>query len=107
MASLIFTLNEIGINKFEKYISTKKLDISNEVNGLFQNNIKDIYKTLKTSPVTTCYQVGECNLYWTWYIYKGKYSKIYLVKFYMGEDIHEMYYVDDTIITKYFWQFKS
>jgi hypothetical protein len=103
MSTTNFTINE---NKFEEYISTKQLNVSNDVNGQFQNNIKDIYKTLKTSPITSCFQVGECNLYWLWYIYKSKNSNIYLIKCYLGKDIHEMYYVDDTIINKYFWQFK-
>jgi hypothetical protein len=107
MESLIFTLTESGINKFEDYISTKQLNISNEVNGQFQNSIKDVYKTLKTSPVTTCYHIGECNLYWMWYIYKSKNSKIYLIKSYMGKYIYKIYYVDDDIITRYFWQFKE
>ena len=101
----IFNLNEKGITMFEKYIATTNVTDppSSRVDISFYRAITpNYYEILNTSPVTTCYHVGENCLYWAWYIYKSKSSKIYLIQVYLGADIADMYYIDNASFTKLF-----
>ena len=105
----IFNLTETGITMFEQYIATKNVNAPpDDISGTYYNIIRPIYyDTLKTSPVTTCYHVGEYNIYWMCYIYKSKNSKIYMVELYLGKDIEKMYCVNDVIFEQLFWQIKK
>ena len=99
----IFNLTETGINMFEQYIATKNVTAPSRVGISFYSDITpNYYEILNTSPVTTCYHVGENCLYWAWYIYKSKSSKIYLIQLYLGADIADMYYIDNASFTKLF-----
>ena len=100
----IFNLTETGINMFEQYIATKNVTApSSRVGISFYSAITpNYYEILNTSPVTTCYHVGENSMYWAWYIYKGKSSKIYLIQVYLGEYVADMYYIDNDSFTKLF-----
>lgn len=101
----LFNLTETGINMFEQYIGTTNIKAPiNEVEGYFYNSIISNYTTLKTSPETTCYHVGEYSIYWMWYMYKSKNSKIYIISLCLGKDIAQMHYVDDVIFEKQFRQ---
>lgn len=100
----IFNLTETGITMFEQYIATKNVTaLDSRVSISFYRAITpNYYEILNTSPVTTCYHVGENCLYWAWYIYKSKSSKIYLIQVYMGEYVADMYYIDNASFTKLF-----
>lgn len=100
----LFNLSETGINLFEQYIATKNVTAPNSyVKESFYSAITpNYYEILNTSPVTTCYHVGENCMYWAWYIYKSKSSKIYLIQVCLGEDISLMYYIDNDSFTKLF-----
>jgi hypothetical protein len=100
----IFNLTEKGINIFEQYISTTNIPAPNVVEGDFYNSITSNYTTLKTSPVTTCYHVGEYSIYWNWYMYKSKNSNIYFVQLLFDTDIAKMYYINDVIFEKHIRQ---
>ena len=109
----IFNLTETGINMFEQYIATKNVTApSSRVGISFYSAITpNYYEILNTSPVTTCYHVGENCMYWMWYIYKSKSSKIYLVQVCLGRDIACMYYIDNasftTMLTKFYNYFNE
>jgi len=101
----LYNLTESGITMFENYIATKNvtaLDSSRVDVPLYSAIKPNYYEILNTSPVTTCYNVGENCMYWAWYIYKSKSSKIYLIQVCLGEDIADMYYIDNAIFTKLF-----
>ena len=105
----LYNLTESGITMFEQYIATKNVTApDSSVKESFYSAIKpNYYEILNTSPVTTCYHVGENCMYWAWYIYKSKSSKIYLIQVYLGDTIADMYYIDNASFTKLFWQIKK